>query len=395
MRFAMSTVFYGPTGRVVTRIESPDMLLATYHVRAPWSDALARASALAIEQSVEVPLEALKGVEGSRIKRDIVAHVEAIRRMEDGFEVVLGLAEETTGYEISQLINMLYGNCSMHDDVELVDVELPDDYASHFPGPQFGIDGIRRLTGASGRALTCTAIKPQGSTIAHLVDLARTFALAGIDVIKDDHGLADQSFSPFAERVPLVQRAVEQANRETGGHTQYAPTFSGGPKAITEQLRVARDCGVTMAMVVPMLVGLPVFREMRDEFGIPLLAHPSFTLARCFSPALLIGKIYRMLGADAVIFPNHGSRFAYSRETCSALVGHARRAWAGYAVSLPVPGGGMTPARVDEAIDEYGIDTMLLVGGGLLIAADPEDPSVLLSHCRAFVDRVASHASRV
>lgn len=368
------------------------MLLATYFIRAPFAEADARAAALAVEQSVEVPLEAIRD---DRIRREIVGRVEAVRPAADGFDVVLGLAEETTGYETAQLLNMLYGNCSMHDDVELVDVEFTDDYCHHFPGPRFGIDGIREMTAAHGRALTCTAIKPQGSTIAHLSELARTFALAGIDIIKDDHGLADQAFSPFAQRVPAVQRAVEQANRDSGGHTRYAPTFSGSPKAIAEQLRIARDCGVTMAMVVPMLVGLPVFREMRDDFGMALLAHPSFTLARCVSPALLIGKIYRMLGADAVIFPNHGSRFAYSRDTCASLVRNARQPWASYLPSLPVPGGGMTPERVDEAVHEYGIDTMLLVGGGLLIAADPADPNALLTHCRAFVDRVASHQSRV
>lgn len=367
------------------------MLLATYLIRAPWADALARSSALAVEQSVEVPLEALKGSEGARLRRDIVGHVETIRKVEHGFEVVLGLAAVTTGFEVSQLINMLYGNCSMHDDVELLDVEFADEFCAHFPGPQFGIDGVRRLTGAQGRALTCTAIKPQGSTIEHLVQLAGTFALAGIDVVKDDHGLTDQEFSPFAKRVPRVQRAIEQANRETGRQTQYAPTFSGSPKAIAEQWRIARDCGVRMGMVVPTLVGLPVFQEMREDLGLVWLAHPSFTLARCFSPAFLMGKIYRMLGADVVIFPNHGSRFAYPRETCSSLVNNARRPWASYRSAMPAPGGGMTPSRVDEAISEYGIDTMLLVGGGLLVAADPDDPSALLSHCRAFVERVASH----
>ena len=37
---------------------------------------------------------------------------------------------------------------------------------------------------------------------------------------------------------------------------------------------------------------------------------------------------------------------------------------------MPVPAGGMTLARVDEILDFYGPDTMLLIGGNLLAAGD-------------------------
>ena len=149
--------------------------------------------------------------------------MEAIRPHGDWFEVVLGLAPATTGNEPSQLVNMLFGNCSLQPEVELIDVEFPEGYAKAFPGPRFGIDGIRRLPARTAAPLTCTALKPQGSTVEHLARLARTFALAGIDVIKDDHGLANQAFSPFAERVPAVQRAVDEGQpRDRRAHALRA-----------------------------------------------------------------------------------------------------------------------------------------------------------------------------
>jgi hypothetical protein len=37
-----------------------------------------------------------------------------------------------------------------------------------------------------------TALKPMGSTTAELAKMAYDFAKGGIDIIKDDHGLADQ-----------------------------------------------------------------------------------------------------------------------------------------------------------------------------------------------------------
>jgi ribulose-bisphosphate carboxylase large chain len=224
--------------------------------------------------------------------------------------------------------------------------------------------------------------------VEHLAWLAGTFARAGVDVVKDDHGLANQAYSPFAARVPAVQRAIDAANRETGGRTVYAPTFSGSPKALAEQARIARDCGVEVALVAPMLVGLPVFVEMRREFGLALLAHPAFAGASRVAPALLLGTLFRLFGADATIFPNHGGRFSYSRETCLAIAAAAREPREGQLPALPVPAGGMGVERVPEMIADYGRDTMLLIGGGLLSAGDG-----LFERSRAFVRSVHERAA--
>jgi ribulose-bisphosphate carboxylase large chain len=96
--------------------------------------------------------------------------------------------------------------------------------------------------------------------------------------------------------------------------------------------------------------------------------------------------VFRMLGADAVVFPNHGGRFGYSSETCRHLAQTARREWEGLRSSVPVPAGGMTPQRVPEMLDFYGADTMLLIGGGLLVARDR-----IVEETRAFVTGVRAH----
>jgi ribulose-bisphosphate carboxylase large chain len=94
-------------------------------------------------------------------------------------------------------------------------------YEKSFP-VAYGIEGIRTMTG-SGRPFTCTAL-PQGSSVdAH----PRARSRCRIDGIKDDHGIANQQ-ATFERRVAAVQKAINEANRETGGNTVYAPTFSGG-----------------------------------------------------------------------------------------------------------------------------------------------------------------------
>lgn len=181
-----------------------DAFSVIYHVRSTPKEIAGRAEAIALEQSVELPRAAVRD---PHIVENILARVESIAPLGDNlFEVAIRLARVTTGDEPAQLLNMLFGNTSLQEDVLLVDVVMPDEMLSAFVGPRFGVTGLRALLGAEARALTCTALKPQGLSSAQLADLCRVFARAGIDLIKDDHGLANQSFSPFAERVALPGR---------------------------------------------------------------------------------------------------------------------------------------------------------------------------------------------
>ena len=357
-----------------------DRILATYRIAASESESRARAEALAVEQSVEMPLSAIGD---ERVLREVVATVESIRPHAGHFDVVLGIACSTTGREASQLMNMLFGNCSMQPEIELTDVQFPAGYEKSFPGPRFGVEGIRTVTGVEKRPLTCTALKPQGSPVEHLARLARTFALAGIDVIKDDHGIANQAAHPFEPRVIAVQNAINQANRETGGNTVYAPTFSGGGLSLREQARVANDHGVKMALVAPMLVGIPAFVEMQVDLPLPLMAHPAFAGGARIAPPTLMGRLFRLFGADATIFPNYSGRFGYSRQMCLDIARAAREPWEQVRPAMPVPAGGMLLERVDEMVADFGNDTMLLIGGGLLSARDQ-----LLERSREFVRKV-------
>lgn len=360
--------------------ESMDRIRATYRIAAPQAEIRARAEALAIEQSVEMPLAAIAD---RHVLDDIVARVEDIRPRGAAFDVDLAIATVTTGNEPSQLMNMLFGNCSLQPEVELLDVAFPAGYEKCFPGPRFGIEGIRTLTGAEARALTCTALKPQGVPVEHLASLARTFALAGIDVVKDDHGIADQAYCGFEARVAAVQHAIHAANRDTGGRTVYAPSFSGEPSALKAQARFAKECGVAIALVAPMLVGIPSFVELQVDLDIPVIAHPAFAGATRIAPPLLLGKLFRLFGADATVFPNHGGRFSFSRETCLDIARAARQPWADVRPSLPVPAGGMVLERVPEMLEGYGEDTMLLIGSALVGAGDQ-----LLERSRQFVAAV-------
>jgi ribulose-bisphosphate carboxylase large chain len=364
-------------------------LNVTYRVRSRADEVQLVASALALEQSVEVPL---KAVRNPYVLERIVGRVASIGPVADGeFDVVVQLATVTTGFDVAQTINMLFGNSSLHEHVALVDVAFPEGFAGRFGGPRFGIEGLRRLLGARGRPLAGAAIKPQGLPVEKLAALCHTFALGGIDVIKDDHGLADQSYSPFGKRVRACQRAIEHAQRETGRKVLYAPSLVGSPKALAKQAKIVRDEGVGMVLLAPAIIGMPVFHEMvADDLGVPVLAHPAYSGAARVAPPFLLGKIFRMLGADAVIYPHFGGRFAYSKDLCASIARTSRAEWQGLRPALPVPAGGMSVERVPEMVRFYGCDAMLLIGGSLLTAGD-----ALLARTREFVEKIESSVTPV
>src|SRR5262245_66627003 len=76
-----------------------------------------RARAIAVEQSVEMPPEA---IEDPYVNREIVGRVLDVSEAGGGlFEVRIALSTATIGGDAGQLLNMLFGNTSIHDDVTL------------------------------------------------------------------------------------------------------------------------------------------------------------------------------------------------------------------------------------------------------------------------------------
>ena len=367
---------------------NPDAVRAVYRLRATGPAAEQRAHALALEQSIEMPSEA---VTDERVLRDVVARVESLATQPDGSTLAtLLLSAESIANDAGQLMNMLFGNSSLLDDVEVTAVAVPDALATHFGGPALGIEGLRRLTGARGRALSCTALKPIGSTVEDLARMTAAFAQSGIDIIKDDHGWAAHARASFEERVVTCQREVDRANRGRSGRTLYAPALSGDAQAMREQLRFALAHGVSAVLIAPMIAGVSNFSALRREFpAVALLAHPALA-GNQIAPAALLGTLFRVFGADAVIFPNFGGRFSYTRSACKAIVDNLRAPRLGLRPTLPVPAGGMSVERVPELIAEYGRDTLLLIGGSLLMARDQ-----LAARSQRFVEAVATASSEV
>lgn len=364
-------------------------IFVDYRVRVTQAALAARVESLLLEQTVELPRAALRP---ERVRGPLVGRVVASEGLSDGrFRVTLAQPAAAAAGDPAQLLNLLFGNCSLQPDIELDDVRVPESLASRLGGPRFGAEGIRRTTGVRGRALTASAIKPMGVSAGEAAALCGAFALAGLDIIKDDHGLADHAGCPFADRVRACLEATLRAAQTTGRRAVYAPNLIGEPSAVMRQAALAADLGAQAVLVSPMLVGLPFFNELVRSLGVPVLAHPAFGGAARMAPEALLGRLFPLFGADAVIFPNAGGRFAYGRETCAAIAANLRTPSAGHAPSLPVPAGGIKAENASAVLDFYGIDTILLVGGSLL---ETPDSASLTERSRRFVEDVRAYVPK-
>lgn len=360
-------------------------LRVRYRYAAPSeANARAHAHALLVEQTVETPPAVSQRY--PFVRERLMGRVEAVEALGDGtFRATLALPEDVARTDAAQLLNVVFGNASIHPGIVLDGLEVPPALLGGF-GPRHGLAGLKRLCGAPARPLVASALKPAGLTPAELAHLAYGFGLGGLDLVKDDHYLADHAFAALEVRVQAVVDALDRAAQQTGHRTRYAPNLSGTPSEVFRQAETAQRLGADAVMVAPMLLGLPTTVELvRHHLDVPLLAHPSFSGASV-ETTVLLGQLFPLVGADAVIFAGYGGRFAIPQATCGALAARIRAPFDGMQGALPVPAGGMTVERAAELTAFYGPDTLLLVGGSLLAADTPGDPRALADATRALVD---------
>ncbi|MBN1655464.1 MAG: ribulose 1,5-bisphosphate carboxylase large subunit [Deltaproteobacteria bacterium] len=367
---------------------------AAYQIRGTRRRALETAREICIEQTVEYPDELIRRPD---IREQIIGDVTRFEALDDQtFQAEIAFPIEVAGEELPQLLNVLFGNISLKPEIRLVGIDLPRALSRFFRGPRYGRNGLRERVRVPARPLLATALKPMGLSPQELAQLAYQFALSGIDMIKDDHGLANQVFSTFDERVARCSDAVNRANRETGLSCIYLPNITSRADQVMERAETARDSGAGGLLICPGLTGYDTMRAVADDdsIALPILCHPAmqgaFTTHRGSGIAhgVLYGQINRLAGADGAIFPNYGGRFSFSEGECRDLLDGTLRPMGEIKPIFPVPAGGMSLERIPEIVAFYGDDVILLIGGDL------HRRGLDLSHsCREFLQMVSRPSS--
>jgi ribulose-bisphosphate carboxylase large chain len=332
-----------------------------------------RARDVAYEQTVELPAACVN----RELTDHFVGRVESVERGSlDRAQVTISYAPERLIDDAAQLLNLLFGNISLKRGIQIRSIEWPTSLLQRFGGPRYGADGLQTLAGNdSSKPLLCAALKPVGLSAEQLGKLCYQFAAGGANLIKDDHGITNQPSAPYRERVRTCQAAVERAQQERGRPCLYFPNVSGPSATLHERLELARDAGCKGVMISPMLTGIDSMQQIRTFDGLALLAHPAlsgmmFGDDHGLLPELVLGDLFRILGADGVIYPNVGGRFPFDARQCARINDHLRQPFDDLLASAPAPGGGIDVKLIAHWVAQYGAQTILLVGGSLYAQAN-------------------------
>lgn len=289
---------------------------------------------------------------------------------------------------ISQLLASIAGNIfglEVIANLRLLDVSFPKKMLRFYPGPKYGIQGLRRLLKINERPLLGTIIKPKmGLNAREHARIAYEAWVGGCDLVKDDENLTNQGFNPFEERVTLTLRMRDKAEQETGERKAYLVNITA--PNIEEMYRrqdYVLDHGGEYVMLDVVIAGYIALQSLRNrDLTSAIHAHRAMHAAFTRNPKhgihmAALAKVLRLLGVDQLHIgsllgkmDSPREEVLYCREVltrnkieCSA--DSLKQEWGKIKPVLPVASGGLNPALIPGLVEGFGRDFVIQMGGGI------------------------------
>lgn len=292
--------------------------------------------------------------------------------------VTLSWPLSNIGPSLPNLMAMVAGNLfelQEFSGLRLLDIRLPSAFAKAYPGPAFGIDGTRKLTGVDKLPLIGTIIKPSiGLSPEETATLVRKLCVAGIDFIKDDELQSDGVYCPFEERVRAIMPVISSHAERTGKKVMMAFNLTGDLDQMRRRHDLVRDLGGDCVMLSLNSVGLTGVVEFRRTSELPIHAHRNGWGYLSRYP--LLGwsyvawqKFWRLAGVDHMHVNGLQSKFAESdvsvlesaRECLTPIFPEAP------CRVMPVFSGGQTARQASATFLGLGsADLIVTAGGGII-----------------------------
>lgn len=271
--------------------------------------------------------------------------------------------------------------------LRLQDIRLPRAYLKHFRGPHDGIAGLRKRLRIPKRPLTATVPKPKlGWSAAEHARLGYEAWVGGVDLIKDDENLTDQSFNKFRKRVELMCKMRSKAETETGEVKSALLNVTGETREALRRAKFLSDRGWEYAMVDVVTTGWAALQTLRDDFEDLDLAihahramHAMFTKSEEHGMSMpCLAKLLRVVGVDQLhagtvvgklVSPKHevmASAATLRERKVAEVHGHLlAQDWGAVKPAFPVASGGLHVGIVPDVMRIFGNDQVLQLGGGI------------------------------
>ncbi len=276
--------------------------------------------------------------------------------------------------DLPALLVTVFGKLSMDGKIKLLDLDVSEPFASAFPGPKFGLGGIRELLGVHERPLLMSIFKSVvGYDLVNLKDQFYKQALGGVDLIKDDEILFENPLTPLEKRVEACMDAARLAEAETGQKLLYAVNLTGPTSKLADNARKAIAAGANALLFNVLAYGFDVLHELSSDksINVPIAAHPAMAGAIYPSPhygisaSLLLGKLMRLAGADLVLFPSPYGSVVMPKAENLAVKEALLQPLHQLRQSFPVPSAGIHPGLVPLILQDFGTDVVVNAGGGI------------------------------
>ena len=325
------------------------------------------AEAIAAEQSTGTWTE----VDRERLARDLAARVV---RAEGTFAYIAFPKELFEPGNIPQYLSVVAGNLfglGALKKVRLLDVIFPQSLVKAHRGPRFGIKEARKILGVFDRPLVGTIIKPKvGLSPKDTAEVAGQAVRGGLDLIKDDETLTDQSFCPIDERVEAVMAELSKVEDETGKKAFYAVNVTTGADEILERAEEVIGRGDNMVMVDVLTSGFSAVEVLSRGVKVPVhvhrTMHGAFTRDRHHGISMVpISRLVRMAGGTNLHTGSYLGKMAGDREENDECRDALRDDWYGLRPVFPVASGGVHPGKVHPNLEGYGTDCIVQAGGGV------------------------------
>ncbi|MFM8212228.1 MAG: RuBisCO large subunit C-terminal-like domain-containing protein, partial [Actinomycetes bacterium] len=325
--------------------------------------------AIRVEQTIEFPYRLTK----TWIQNEVVGQVVSVEEKANKAIVTISYADDVVTNELPQFLNLLWGNVSLFNGVKITNIKFPESFLNNFKGPRFGMKGLRKLLKIDSRPILMTALKPMGENATDLAKMATTLVQGGIDVIKDDHNLANQPWAKWQERVETISKSITNANKEYGTNAIYAPSLNRPIDQLVTSAKFAKEIGCGGLLLLPGICGFDAMRFIAedDEIALPILSHPALLGFHVMNPnhglshAITFATLVRISGGDFTIFPNQGGRFSFSLNECKSIVDASLEELGNIAPISAALAGGMSVERTGEIVNNFGKDITILIGGAL------------------------------
>ena len=266
-----------------------------------------------------------------------------------------------------------------YERVAYLDFELPPKVLERFPGPKFGVKRIREIIGLSDDTpIMGTIIKPcAGLTPEEVAEKCYEAALGGAVLIKDDEKMMGPDYCGMDEKIRLVRKALDEAERQTGKRVIYCPHIIARPDQIKSLVKRAMDLGATGVMFNAILansLGVVEALASDPEIDVPIYVHSGGRSAMTTGPRrideVIWAKLVRLCGGD---FYQIGVMGQFNVHVASLnpdmllkLADVYRKPWGHLKETIPVTAGGLGVKNLGKNIEAFGNDFAALAGSNVL-----------------------------